>query len=205
VVCNGAIGTIDNCREAAYGYDQRAEVFGSKGMAQAENNTPSRHILSTQGGVSSAKPLYFFLERYMEAYIAEMKAFAEAVTTGADSPVTGEDGRAAVVIGLAAMKSFQEGRTVRIAEIGQEETMIKIANAPCSWESWNSNLPVKLRVFRVLDEMQATGYCGTELGDWGFMPTDCSMLKQEIRRRTWICWGRSCQWIFLTRQPTCPA
>jgi myo-inositol 2-dehydrogenase/D-chiro-inositol 1-dehydrogenase len=114
---NGAIGTIDNCREAAYGYDQRVEVFGAKGMAQAENNTPDRHILSTKDGVSAAKPLYFFLERYMEAYIQEMKAFAEAIAQDTPVPVSGADGRAPVVIGLAALKSFREGRPVKIAEI----------------------------------------------------------------------------------------
>jgi len=114
---NGAVGTIDNCREAAYGYDQRVEVLGSLGMAQAENNTPDRHILSTKDGVSSAKPLYFFLERYMDAYAAEIDAFTNAVVNNAPVPVTGADGRAPVVIGLAAMKSYREGRVVKIEEI----------------------------------------------------------------------------------------
>lgn len=115
---NGAIGTIDNCREAAYGYDQRLEVFGSKGMAQAENNTPDRHILSTKDGVSSPKPLYFFLERYRSAYAEEMKAFSAAVVDGTPVPISGADGRAPVVIGLAALKSYREGRPVKISEIG---------------------------------------------------------------------------------------
>ena len=114
---NGAIGTIDNCREAAYGYDQRVEVFGSGGMAQAENNTPDRHLLSTKDGVFSAKPLYFFLERYMDAYIAEINAFTNAVVNHAPIPVTGADGRAPVVIGLAAMKSYREERPVKISDI----------------------------------------------------------------------------------------
>jgi myo-inositol 2-dehydrogenase/D-chiro-inositol 1-dehydrogenase len=115
---NGAIGTIDNCREAAYGYDQRVEVFGSKGMAQAENNTPDQHILSNRDGVSTAKPLYFFLERYMAAYAAEMNAFSEAVVNDTPVPINGMDGRAPVVIGLAALKSYREGRPVKILEIG---------------------------------------------------------------------------------------
>jgi myo-inositol 2-dehydrogenase/D-chiro-inositol 1-dehydrogenase len=114
---NGAIGTIDNCREAAYGYDQRVEVLGAYGMSQAENNTPDRHVLSTKAGVVSAKPLYFFLERYMDAYIREIKAFANAVMNHTPIPVTGTDGRAAVVIGLAAMKSYRESRPVKISEI----------------------------------------------------------------------------------------
>jgi myo-inositol 2-dehydrogenase/D-chiro-inositol 1-dehydrogenase len=114
---NGAIGTIDNCRQAAYGYDQRVEIFGSAGMAQAENNTPDRHVLSNSAGVVSAKPLYFFLERYMDSYIAEIKAFCEAVDTGKPTPISGADGRAAVVIGLAAQKSYHEKRPVNISEI----------------------------------------------------------------------------------------
>jgi myo-inositol 2-dehydrogenase / D-chiro-inositol 1-dehydrogenase len=114
---SGAVGAIDNCREAAYGYDQRVEVFGSAGMAQAENNTPDRHILSTKDGVISAKPLYFFLERYMEAYTAEIQAFSEAVMNDSPVPVSGADGRAAVVIGLAAARSHQEARPVKVAEI----------------------------------------------------------------------------------------
>jgi myo-inositol 2-dehydrogenase/D-chiro-inositol 1-dehydrogenase len=114
---NGAIGTIDNCREAVYGYDQRVEVFGSLGMAQAENNTPDRHILSTKDGITSAKPLYFFLERYIDAYGAEMNAFTETILKDTPPPVTGADGRAPVLIGLAAMKSYKEGRVVKIEEV----------------------------------------------------------------------------------------
>jgi myo-inositol 2-dehydrogenase / D-chiro-inositol 1-dehydrogenase len=114
---NGAVGVIDNCRAAAYGYDQRVEVFGSLGMVQAENNTPDRHILSTADGVSSARPLYFFLERYMQAYTAEMQAFVDAILSGAPVPVSGSDGRAPVVISLAALKSLRAGKPVQLSEI----------------------------------------------------------------------------------------
>jgi myo-inositol 2-dehydrogenase/D-chiro-inositol 1-dehydrogenase len=114
---NGAIGTIDNSRQAVYGYDQRVEVFGSQGMARADNNYPDTHVLSHAGGVEMAKPLYFFLERYMDSYIAEMDAFIEALRTGGPVPVNGEDGRIPVVMGLAARRSYIERRPVLLSEV----------------------------------------------------------------------------------------
>ena len=114
---NGAIGTIDNCRRAAYGYDQRVEAFGSKGMVDVGNNFPNTHRLHTADAISSEKPLHFFLERYMDAYANEIKTFVDCVVTGKPSPVSGADGRAPVVIGLAAKKSLMEGRPVKISEI----------------------------------------------------------------------------------------
>ena len=114
---NGAIGTIDNSRQAVYGYDQRVEVFGSKGMARVDNNYPDSHVFSHAGGVESARPLYFFLERYMESYVAEMEAFVEAIRIVAPTPVNGEDGRIPVVMGLAAARSYRENRPVLLSEI----------------------------------------------------------------------------------------
>ena len=76
---NGAIAVIDNSRKAVYGYDQRAEVFGSKGMAAVTNDSASNAVISSADGVTGEKPLYFFLERYMEAYAKEIKCFIEAV------------------------------------------------------------------------------------------------------------------------------
>jgi myo-inositol 2-dehydrogenase/D-chiro-inositol 1-dehydrogenase len=114
---NGAIGTIDNSRKAAYGYDQRVEVFGSAGMVQAHNNTPDQDIYFNAEGVHSAKPLYFFLERYMESYVAEMKEFVESIRENTPPPVTGIDGRIPVVMGMAAKKSYLEHRPVRLSEI----------------------------------------------------------------------------------------
>lgn len=114
----GAIGTIDNSRRAVYGYDQRVEVFGSEGGVVVSNNTPHNAVYSNAQGVQSALPLYFFLERYTEAYVAEMKAFIEAIQTDTPPPVAGMDGRIPVVIGLAAWKSYQENRPVKISEIG---------------------------------------------------------------------------------------
>jgi myo-inositol 2-dehydrogenase/D-chiro-inositol 1-dehydrogenase len=114
---SGAIGTIDNSRKAIYGYDQRVEVFGSEGMIQAHNNTPDNDVCYTADGVHSAKPLYFFLERYMESFIAELKEFVQSVREGTTPPVVGMDGRIPVVIGMAAKKSYLENRPVKLSEI----------------------------------------------------------------------------------------
>ncbi len=114
---NGAIGTIDNSRKAVYGYDQRAEVFGSGGMAASANNTPNAAVYSGADGVCSEKPLYFFLERYMDSFIAEMHDFIEAVREDKPTPVTALDGRKPVVIAMAARKSMLENRPVKCSEI----------------------------------------------------------------------------------------
>ena len=114
---SGAIGVIDNSRKAVYGYDQRVEVFGSLGAISAENNTSSRTTFSDATGVHTPSPLYFFLERYNEAYVAELQAFIHAVNSNSAPPVSGDDGRAPVVIGLAAWKSLRENRPVRLEEI----------------------------------------------------------------------------------------
>ena len=103
---NGAIGTIDNSRKAVYGYDQRVEVFGSGGMAATANNTPNASVYSNADGVVSEKPLYFFLERYMDSFIAEMSDFIGAVRNDKPTPVTALDGRKPVVIAMAAQKSM---------------------------------------------------------------------------------------------------
>lgn len=114
---NDAICVIDNSRQAIYGYDQRVEVFGSKGMVDVDNNFPNNHRLHTADSISSEKPLHFFLERYMDAYAAEIKAFVDAVVNDTAVPITGEDGRWPVIIGKAAWRSFHEGRPVKILEI----------------------------------------------------------------------------------------
>jgi myo-inositol 2-dehydrogenase/D-chiro-inositol 1-dehydrogenase len=112
------LATIDNSRRAVYGYDQRLEVFGSKGSASAGNRTPDAHVLADATGVHEARPLHFFLERYAEAYVLEMRAFVEAVLEDRTPPVTGRDGLQPVIMGLAAARSLREGRPVKLAEIG---------------------------------------------------------------------------------------
>jgi myo-inositol 2-dehydrogenase/D-chiro-inositol 1-dehydrogenase len=114
---NGAIGTIDNSREAVYGYDQRVEVFGSGGMVATGNNTQDSHVYSNAEGVQSALPLYFFLERYAESFTQEMREFVESIHNDNPPPVIGIDGRIPVVMGMAALKSYQENRPVKLSEI----------------------------------------------------------------------------------------
>ncbi len=114
---NGAIGTIDNSRKAVYGYDQRVEVFGSGGMVAVANNTPDTHVYASAEGVISAKPLYFFLERYMQSFIDEMQTFIDCVQKGCPPSVSGVDGRIPVMMAMAATRSLKEHRPVRLDEI----------------------------------------------------------------------------------------
>lgn len=114
---NGAIGTIDNSRKAVYGYDQRVEVFGSGGMVAAMNNNQDSTIYSNGEGVQSAKPLYFFLERYIDSFIAEMKDFIQSIQQDTQPPVTGIDGRIPVMMAMAAARSYKEHRPVQLSEI----------------------------------------------------------------------------------------
>ncbi|MCH7663972.1 MAG: inositol 2-dehydrogenase [Chloroflexi bacterium] len=118
---NGAIGTIDNSREAVYGYDQRVEVFGSKGMIATYNPVTDTHIYSNQDGINSALPLNFFLERYSTSYIIEMREFIECLQNNTPPPVSGMDGRVPIVMGLAAKKSYQENRPVQLSEVDGSE------------------------------------------------------------------------------------
>jgi myo-inositol 2-dehydrogenase/D-chiro-inositol 1-dehydrogenase len=114
---NGCITTIDNSRQASYGYDQRVEVFGSGGMAASEN--PLRHtgVVRTAEGTSAPSLPDFFLERYIPSYIREWEAFASAVSAGEETPVGVADARAPLVIGLAAARSLHEDRPVRVEEV----------------------------------------------------------------------------------------
>jgi myo-inositol 2-dehydrogenase / D-chiro-inositol 1-dehydrogenase len=114
---DNTMAVIDNCRKAVYGYDQRLEVFGSKGMAQAENNYPNNHKLYTDKGISGDLPLHFFLERYDASYNQEIREFIDALVSGGDMPVDGKDGLLSMAIALAAKKSVEEGRTVSVSEI----------------------------------------------------------------------------------------
>ncbi len=114
---NGALGVIDNSRRAAYGYDQRIEVFGSKGAAVASNDTATTVTLMDEDGVMSDKPLYFFLERYMQSFRDEMIQFVDAVNNDTPTPATGEDGLNSLLVALAAKKSVAQGRPVSISEI----------------------------------------------------------------------------------------
>ncbi len=114
---NGALGVIDNSRKATYGYDQRAEVFGSLGSAASSNDTSSTVFLSDGDGVRGDKPLYFFLERYRQAFVDELKEFFAALVEDRPTLVTGADGLAPLLIGIAATRSLREHRPVKLAEV----------------------------------------------------------------------------------------
>jgi len=111
---NGALVVIDNSRQAVYGYDQRAEVFGSKGSMLALNKTSSETVLTTKEGVVSDQPLHFFLERYGESYRAEIEEFIRAIRKDSEPTVGGKDGLASILIGQAAKESLREGRPIQL-------------------------------------------------------------------------------------------
>jgi myo-inositol 2-dehydrogenase / D-chiro-inositol 1-dehydrogenase len=121
---NGMIATIDNSRQAVYGYDQRVEILGSKGAIATENRYPNQAILSTASAIQRDLPLNFFMDRYTESFENELLAFVDAVLHDKPVPVTGSDGRAAVVMGLAARKSFEQRRPVQLEEVAQPTPLL---------------------------------------------------------------------------------
>jgi myo-inositol 2-dehydrogenase / D-chiro-inositol 1-dehydrogenase len=121
---NGVIGTIDNSRKAVYGYDQRVEILGSKGAIATENCYPNQAILSTAAAIQRDLPLNFFMERYTESFVSELRAFVQAVVLDQPVPVNGSDGRVAVVMALAARKSYDERRPVQLEDVPQMATLL---------------------------------------------------------------------------------
>ncbi|SFS52969.1 inositol 2-dehydrogenase [Paenibacillus sp. BC26] len=115
----GAMGVIDNSRQAVYGYDQRVEVFGSKGAVAVTNDYPNSAEISTAEGVFRDKPLHFFLERYQEAYRAETRIFIDCIRQDQPVPVSGSDGLQAELAALAAKLSLMLQRPVKVAEAMQ--------------------------------------------------------------------------------------
>jgi len=114
---NGVIGTIDNCRKSAYGYDQRAEVFGSGGGITTANVHPNLAVISTAESVRKDLPLHFFMTRYIESFGNEMRAFVDAIVEDKPTLVTGHDGRVPVVMAIAARRSYDLGRPVKLSEV----------------------------------------------------------------------------------------
>lgn len=112
---SGRLAHIDNSRRAAYGYDQRVEAFGQKGMLQAHNPTPTAVVATTGTGQQSDKPFHFFLERYASAYQAELDHFLEVLAGKAAPLVSGEDGRKALVLADAANESLRTGKLVEVS------------------------------------------------------------------------------------------
>jgi myo-inositol 2-dehydrogenase/D-chiro-inositol 1-dehydrogenase len=111
---SGRLCHINNSRRASYGYDQRIEVHGSKGRLLAGNHAPTTVELADASSVTTDKPLFFFLERYAAAYRAELAAFVDAVVNRKPLPVTAEDGRQAIVLAEAAVKSLKTGKPVKL-------------------------------------------------------------------------------------------
>lgn len=111
---NGALGVIDNSRQAIYGYDQRIEVFGSNGTLIANNH--GQHLVEhwTQNEVRSAPPSYFFLERYQAAYLAELQAFYHAWQFGKESQVSVLDGLQALRLAKAAKLSLDSRQPISV-------------------------------------------------------------------------------------------
>lgn len=112
---DGRITVIKNSRRAVYGYDQRVEVLGSEGLLSAGNVLENTVSKATKQGVTSAKPEFFFLERYMRAYAAEWNAFVATILDGAANPVSLKDGVAALALAEAATQSAKSGQAVSLA------------------------------------------------------------------------------------------
>jgi len=110
----GRLAQINTSRRAAYGYDQRFEVLGSKGMLQAANHKPTEVVSSTAAGVNADKPEHFFLERYRAAYAIEMAHFFDALAKGAGVRTTIEDGVKALELADAATTSWREQRIIQL-------------------------------------------------------------------------------------------
>ncbi len=113
---NGTLGSIDNSRQSAYGYDQRLEVFCTNGTAMAGNEYEHTVRKGDDSGFHSAKVPHFFIQRYADGYISEVRQFLQCVRD--DKPVTptGEDSRKAVLLGLAAWESLRKNHPVKMKD-----------------------------------------------------------------------------------------
>lgn len=112
----GAWGTIDNSRKAVYGYDQRIEIFGSEGCIMVGNPRPTEVTINSAKDTISDKPLYFFIERYQDAYLAEMEEFIKCIQENKEPSVGGFDGKISVQMGYAAKESLTTGSFVKVAK-----------------------------------------------------------------------------------------
>ena len=114
---DGSMAIIDNCRKAVYGYDQRVEVFGSKGMVQSKNKFDKYTLTYSENGVTSALPQHFFLERYADAYKKEINHFIDCIRHKKTPEVSGFDGLMSLVLGLCAKESLNCNKPVLVSEI----------------------------------------------------------------------------------------
>mmetsp|Transcript_32605 Transcript_32605/g.71535 ORF Transcript_32605/g.71535 Transcript_32605/m.71535 type:complete len:441 (-) Transcript_32605:197-1519(-) len=117
----GVQAMIDVCRQSSYGYDQRAEVLGTKGMIQTDNVYPNTAKIFKNDFTGNADmPYDFFLSRYNEAYVEETIQFCESLVNDSPVPCTGEDGLIALIMAQAADKSAEEQRWVKFNEVVTE-------------------------------------------------------------------------------------
>ena len=114
---NGALAVITNSRRASYGYDQRAEVHGELGALSCSNDTSNTLVISSKYGIIHEKPLYFFLERYLNAYNMEIEIFVDSIINNKETPVTIEEAYQSLLLAKAAQKSLIESRKVYINEL----------------------------------------------------------------------------------------
>ncbi|TXJ38222.1 inositol 2-dehydrogenase [Brachyspira aalborgi] len=114
---NGALAVITNSRRASYGYDQRAEVHGELGALSCSNDTSNTLVISSKDGIIHEKPLYFFLERYLNAYKMEIEIFVDSIINNKETPVTIEEAYQSLLLAKAAQKSLIENRKVYINEL----------------------------------------------------------------------------------------
>ena len=113
---SGVLIHINNSRRAVYGYDQRVEVFGSKGMVISNNQTPSSIEHYTSSSTGSKEPIhFFFIERYYQAYKEQLNSFIEIINSNSEPKVTFEDGRKALIIANAAYESYEKKRIIDIS------------------------------------------------------------------------------------------
>ncbi|MCB2135176.1 MAG: inositol 2-dehydrogenase, partial [Rhodobacteraceae bacterium] len=114
---SGKQAVITNSRRATYGYDQRIEVLGSKGVVSAQNTAEANIEIADASGYRRPPLLNFFMTRYIAAYANEMAGFIHAVNTGGPMPTTGQDGLIALAIADAAVMSVAKGRVVKVSEV----------------------------------------------------------------------------------------
>ena len=114
---NGALAVITNSRRASYGYDQRAEVHGELGALSCSNDTSNTLVISSKDGIIHEKPLYFFLERYLNAYKMEIEIFVDSIINNKETPVTIEEAYQSLLLAKAAQKSLIENIKVYINEL----------------------------------------------------------------------------------------
>jgi len=128
---NGKEATIDVCRQAPYGYDQRAEVLGKEAMIMTDNTYPNTaRIFSADFTGNADMPYDFFMSRYKEAYVSETLAFVESLVKDQPVPCSGEDGLIALIMSIAAGMSAKENRWVKFAELAGELCEINKQNDP---------------------------------------------------------------------------